>query len=169
MRRVENEPACVHLRKGRSEWCVLSLCAEQGPWGCFNILLNVVFLLTLTGEIFSPDRLLPTRLLTKFLGLLQEKGSVPSPDPPPQHTHNMGCFRQLGDRACVQGWAPHKGTLPRTAPASRADRELWLAKKRSPRRETALRQAPGELPHLCSPNNFVGRHVPSFIDGHLMP
>lgn len=35
--------------------------------------------------------------------------------------------------------------------------------------ETALHQAAGVFPHLCSPNNFVGRHMPSFIDGDSMP
>lgn len=61
MWRVENEPACVHWRKGGSEWCTLSLSTEQGRRGCFNILLNVVFLLTLAGKIFNSQTRAPSR------------------------------------------------------------------------------------------------------------
>lgn len=47
-----------------------------GPRGCFNILLNVVFLLTLAGEIFSREA--PSCQATgKVSGLLQEKGHSP--------------------------------------------------------------------------------------------
>lgn len=77
MRRVENEPAYVHLRRGRSEWCVLSLCTGQGPWGCFNILLNVVFLLTLCWGDFQPREAPSCQATGKVSGLFQEKGHSP--------------------------------------------------------------------------------------------
>lgn len=94
MKRVENEPAYVHLRRGRSEWCVLSLCAGQGPWGCFNILLNVVFLLTLAGEVFSPENLLPARLPAKFLGCSKRRATACTAWAAPD---------DLDDRGCIQG------------------------------------------------------------------
>lgn len=117
MRRAENEPAWVPPRKGRSEWCVLSLCTEQGPRGCFNILLNVMFLLTLAGEIFSPERLLPARLLAKFLWLLREKGHSP-----PHTTWAAPDSWVTGPG--YRGRHPQEGTLPRAAPARQADRQL---------------------------------------------
>lgn len=158
-RRVENEPACVHSRK-RSEWCVLSLCTEQGPWGCFNILLNVVFLLTLAGEVFSPERLLPTRLLAKFLGFREKGNSTPTTWAAPD---------ELGGRACLQGWAfaQQASSVAQLQPAEQ--RGALASQEKGSVEETALHQAASVLPHLCSPNHFVGRHMPSFIDGDSMP
>lgn len=108
MSRVENEPASVHPRRGRSEWCVLSLCTGQGLWGCFNILLNVVFLLTLAGEVCSPERLLPARLLAKFLGCSEGRATAPTAGAAPD---------DLADRTC-SGLGRNHTTLPLTAPDS---------------------------------------------------
>lgn len=101
---------------------VYYLCALSRRPGCFNILLNVAFLLTLTGEPFSPEsQALLARLKVKFLGCAQRKATGPTLWVAPEPT---------GDRTGTRGWVP----APQHPPWGRPSREGLGRNQRAARR-----------------------------------
>lgn len=59
---------------------------------------------------------------------------------------------------------------PPSHSSSQPSRQGVLATQAEESKEdTSHCQTPGVFPHICSPNSFVHRHVPSFIDGESMP
>lgn len=76
---------------------------------------------------------------------------------------------KLDDRACIQGWALAQQASSFAKLQQAEQRGALASQAEGSMEETALHQAAGVFPHLCSPNNFAGRHMPSFIDGDSMP